>query len=158
MVLKFFISYPYVVYSIISWGYIFIFIRIKGIKRLWPISILSALLIFGATYWLVSVGLYKINIDFLPVFGIPFFFILWGAGNGIIYANYFGEKTYQRILAILGFSAVATVFEYILEHYKKIEHIGKYNEVHEFIFDAFILSTLAFLMMTLFKGRIGKEN
>ena len=158
MLLKFFSSYPYVVYSIIGWGYIFVFIGVKGFKRLWPISILSALILFVATYWLINVGLYKSSITFLPIFGIPFFFILWGAASGIVFANYFYEKTYQRILSILGFSALTLGFEKLVELIKKVEHVGKFTDAHEYVFDVFVLSTLAFLMTNLFGNRLRKDK
>jgi hypothetical protein len=158
MLLKFFIDYPYVVYSIISWGFVFLFIRWKGIKRLWPAAILGAVLIFTAFYWLVSVGVYKINITFLSVFGIPFFFILWGAGNGIIFANYIREKAYQRIILILGFAAIIVSFESFVEHFKRVQHLGMFNDVYEFIFDVLILSAFIFLATNFFGKRLRKEN
>jgi len=154
MLLKFFIAYPYVVYSIISWGIVFIFIGIKGIKRLWPVSIVGALLLFSATYWLVSVGLYKINIDVLPILGIPFFYIIWGAGSAIVFANYLGEKSYHRILAILGFAAGILTLERLVETYGRVQHMGRFNEVYEYVFDVFLLTVLAFLITNLFRKRL----
>lgn len=109
MILKFFVAYPYVVYSILTWGLIIIFLGFKAIKRLYPAALLGAIFIFGTTYWLIAVGVYKFNITFLPVFGIPFPFILWGAANGIIFAYYFGVKIYQRFLSILIFAGVTYV-------------------------------------------------
>lgn len=158
MLLKFFVAYPYVVYSIIVWGFVLIFIGLKGIKRLWPVSIMSAAMIFGATYWLVSVGLYKFNINFLPVFGIPFFFIFWGAGNGIVFANYLGARMYQKILSILGFSAITIYFEMFVENVKRVGHTGRFNDVYEYVFDVFILSTFAFLITNLFGDRLKKRS
>lgn len=152
--LKFFKDYPYIVYSIISWGYVFIFIRWKGIKRLWPASILGALLIFISFFWLISVGIYKTNITLLPIFGVPFFFIFWGAGNGIIFANYIREKVYQRIFLILGFAGLTVLFEFFVEYYKRVEHLGKFNDVYEYIFDVIILSTFVFIATNLFGKRL----
>jgi hypothetical protein len=158
VILKFFIDYPYVVYSIFTWGFIFIFLGFKEIKRLWPISILSAIMIFIAVFWLVAAGLYKISINFLPVFGIPFFFILWGAANGIVYAHYFGEKIYQRFLAILIFAGITVGFESLVEYYKRVQHLGKFNDIIEFVFDAIILSALSFIMTSLFGNRLTREK
>jgi hypothetical protein len=157
MLLKFFIDYPYVVYSIITWGFVFVFLR-KDIKRLWPFSILAAIMIFIAMYWLITVGVYKSEIEFLPVFGIPFFFIVWGAGNGIVFAYFFGEKTLQRLLSIPIFAGIAVGFEWFVEHYKRVQHMGKFTDVHEFIYDIFILSTLSLIMTGFFGSRLIKDK
>lgn len=157
MLLKFFKDYPYVVYSIISWAFVFIFIRWKGIKRLWPAAILGAVIIFASLYWLIAVGVYKSNITVIPVFGIPFFLILWGAGNGIILANYIRGKAYQRILLILAFAAITVGFESLVEHYKKVQHMGRFNDVYEYVFDVFILSAFIFLATNLFRKRLRPE-
>lgn len=156
MIFKFFIAYPYVVYSIIVWGYIFAFIRIKGIKRLWPMAILGALILFSVTYWLVSVGLYKFNITFLPVFGLPFPYILWGAGDGIIFAYYYGDTLLKKVIPILGFSALVVLFESFVEDVKRVGHMGKFTNVHEYFFDVAALSLFAFLMTNLFGSRLRK--
>ena len=152
--MKFFISYPYIVYSFITWVYIFIFIKLEGIKRLWPISIVSAIILFISTYWLILLNLYRFNISFLSILGIPFFYILWGAGSGIIFANYIGDKFYQKVISILGFSSVVVIAESIIENYKRVEHLGKFNNGFQFVFDIFILSMLAFLITNLFPNRL----
>lgn len=156
--LKFFIDYPYVVYSIITWGFVIIFLGFKEIKRLWPVSILSAVMVFVAAYWLAAAGAYKFNINFLPVFGIPFFFILWGAGDGIVFAHYFGEKTYRRFLSILIFAGLTVGFEHFVERYKRVEHLGKFTDVTEFVYDVIILAAFAFLITSLFGSRLIKNE
>jgi len=156
MLLKFFTDYTYVVYSIIGWGYVFAFIRLKAIKKLYPIGILGALILFCATYWLVSVGLYKFNIKFLPILGIPFFYLLWGAASGIVFAYYFGEKPLQRFILIFMFSGLIVFMESLVEKVKSAEHVGKFNNIYEYVFDVIILSVLAFVMTNLFERRLRK--
>lgn len=158
MLYKFFVAYPYVVYSILVWSYIFAFIRIKGIKRLWPMSILGAIELFSVTQWLVSVGLYKFNITFLPVFGLPFPYIVWGAGNGIIFAYYYGGTFLRKLIPVLGFSGLIVLFESFVEHAKRVEHVGKFNDVFEFFFDVAALSLFSFLMANLFGGRLKSKK
>lgn len=156
MIWKFFIDYPYVVYFIITCVFIFIFLGIKEIKRLWPISILSAFTIFVAAYWLVAVGVYKMDISFLPVFGIPFFFILWGAADGIVFAHFFGQKLFQRLISIIVFAGITVGFENLVEYAKRVKHLGKFNDIYEFVYDVIILSALSFLMTSLFGSRLKK--
>ncbi|HEY5587184.1 MAG TPA: hypothetical protein VIK78_22205 [Ruminiclostridium sp.] len=156
MFLKFFTEYPHVVYSIIGWGYIFAFIRLKDIKRLFPIGILSGLLLFGATYWLVSLNLYKFNNSFLPILGIPFFYALWGTGSGIIFAYYFGEKPLRRFIIVLGFAGLVVFMESLAENVKSVEHVGKFNNIYEYVFNVMILSVLAFVMTNLYESRLRK--
>lgn len=156
-IIDFFKAYPYVVYSILGWGYIFAFIRFKGLKRLWPMAIIGGLILFCSTYWLVSVGLYKISITFLLILGIPFFFILWGAASGIIFAYYLGEKPIRKTIVILGFAGLVVFMEQLVENAKKVEHMGKFNNIYEYVFDVIILSTLAFIILNFFKKRLNKE-
>jgi hypothetical protein len=157
MLLKFFKDYPYVVYSIISWGYVFLFIGWKGIKRLWPAAIIGAIMIFAALFWLISTGVYKSNITFIPIFGVPSFLILWGAGNGIVLANYIRKEAYQRILLILGFAVITVGMESLVEHYKRVQHLARFNDVYEYIFDIFILSVFIFLVTNLMRKRLSPD-
>lgn len=158
MLLKFFTDYPYVVYSIIGWAYIFIFIRFKGVKRLWPMAILGAVILFGSTFWLISVGLYKFNINFLMILGIPFFYVLWGAASGVIFAYYLGEKFIHRIIAILGFAGLVVFMEALVENVERAQHMGKFNNIYEYIFDVIILSTFAFIITNRFQSRLKPIN
>lgn len=158
MLLKFFIAYPYVVYSIIGWVYIFAFIGLKGIKRLWPAAILGGLILFCATKWLMLVDLYKFNITFLLIFGIPFFYILWGAASGVIFAYYLGSTFLRRLIVILGFAGLVVFMESLVEKVLRTSHVGKFNDIYEYIFDVMILFVLAFLLTNLFKARLEKEK
>lgn len=156
--LKFFRDYPYIVYSILTLAYVFIFIRWKGIKRLWPASILGASLIFIAFFWLISVGVYKTDITLIPIFGVPGFFIIWGAANGIVFANYIRDKFYQKVLLILGFAGITVLLESFVEYYKRVEHLGKFNDVYEYIFDVMILTVFVFTATNLFGKRLKADN
>jgi hypothetical protein len=154
MWLEFFKNYSYVIYSIVGWSYILLFIGWKDLKRLYPMAILGGLILFGASYWLIENNLYKFNISFLPILTIPFAFILWGASSGIIFVYYFKPNPIRRFLMIIGFSALVVLLEYFAESVKIVEHIGEFNDWDEFIFDTFMLSTLAFLITNFFKKRI----
>lgn len=158
MTLKFFKDYPYEVYSILTWGLVIIFFGIKELKRLWPISIISALTIFIAALWLAATGVYKFDAYFLPLSGIPFFFIFWGAANGIVFAHFFGKKIYQRFLSIIIFAGITVGLESIVEFYKKVQHVGKFNDFHEFVYDVIILTALSFIMTSLFESRLLKKS
>ena len=158
MLLKFFVDYPHVVYAIIAWGYIFAFIRLKGIKRLWPMSIFGSCFLFGATYWLTTIGLYKFNEIFMPIMGIPLFYIIWGAASGLIFAYYLGEKLVHRLIAILAFSGIVVFMENFVEDINGAEHLGKFNIIYEYTFDVMVLATFAFLITNLFKRRLSVKR
>ena len=87
---------------------------------------------------------------------IPFPYILWGVGNGIIFANYYGESFFSKILPILGFSALVILFGSFVEKVERVEHLGKFTDAHEYIIDVLALSLLAFLMTNLFGSRLRK--
>ena len=154
--LDFFASYPYVVYSIIAWGYVFAFIRIKGIQRLWPVAIFGGFSSFGATLWLLSVGLYKFNTNFLLVLGIPFFYIVCSVAISIIFAYYFGYKIIPRIIQILLFAGLITFTDSVVESVNKTKYLVQFNTLNEYVFDVMILTAFAFLMTNLFGKRMYK--
>lgn len=155
--IQFFKDYPYVVYSILGWGFILIFIRLKPIKRLWPIGIMGALILFVSTKWLVTAGVYKFNIDFLPIMGIPFFYLLWGASSGVVFGFFYRKKLYIKALLIFGFPLVVLGLEQLVENVGRVEHLGKFTIWHEYIFDVIILMTLAYVMENIFPNRL-KDN
>jgi hypothetical protein len=153
MLLKLFIDYPYIVYSIIALIFILFILRWEGIKQVYPASIIGAVNIFAGIKWLTMVGLYKINITLLPVFGVPFFLILWGALSAMVFAYYL-RKSYKGLFTIVIFSGLTTLMEMLVELYKRVEHLAKFNNVYEFIYDIFLLSTLAIIMIVLFPKRV----
>lgn len=151
---QFFINYPYIVYSIIAWGYILLFIKWKGIKRLWPAAILGSLILFSSTLWLITVKLYQFKITLLLIFGIPFFYILWGAASGVIFAYYYRKQWYLKLFAIFGFSGIVLAVEFIVELAKRTKHLGGFTNFHEYIFDILILTLLAYILEIFFKDRL----
>lgn len=118
---------------------------------------MGAILIFYASYWLTTAGLYKFNVKFLAVLGMPFFHMVWGAANGIIFAYFFGKKIYQRFLSILIFAGLTVGFKSIIENLKSVEHVGKFTNWHEYFFDVLMLATLGFILVSLFQSRLKKN-
>lgn len=157
MLFNFFKDYPFIVYSLITWSFILIFIKVKIVKILWPIALLGGGILFIATYWLTSINLYMFNNPFLPILGIPFFYILWGTANGLIFAYYYSEKSILRFISVFGFSALVVLTEALVEIVDKGQHLGKFNNLYEYIFNVFILCTLYFLMTNLFKNRLARK-
>lgn len=146
--------YIYVFYVIIVWAVIFVFIKPQRLKALLPVSLLGVLVLFLTEEFLVTAGLYKFSNAFLPVFGIPFFHLLWGAGAAIIVMNFMPQSFIKKLFTILIFTVITMIFEYFPENYaNKATHVGKYSEIHDAIQD--FLSLL--ILVTFSEGFFGKR-
>jgi hypothetical protein len=121
-------------------------------------AILGGLILFCGILWLVSAGLYKINITFMLILGIPFFLILWGAASGIIFAYYLGINPIRRLFVILGFAGLTVFMESLVEIAKRVEHVGKFNNIFEYFYDVGILTAFAFIIVNFLEERLKRNN
>lgn len=156
MLYNFFFSYPYVVYSIIGWAYVFVVVKPRNIKILWPMAILSAAILFGSTEWLISIVAYRFNINFLPILGIPLFYIIWGASSGLVYIYHARGSIYKRLVLTILFPMLLLVMEKFVENANRVEHLGKFTDIHQFVFDISILLSFAYLSDNIFRERINR--
>ena len=147
------IKYIYIIYVLIVWGLVFTFIKPQRIKELLPVSLLSALVLFASEKYLMTLGLYSFPNAFLPIFGVPFLHLLWGAGGGIIVMNFIPQSFAKKMFAILIFTVINGAFEQIPEMYGQAARLGAYSEFHDFIQD--LLSLIIFV--TISEGLLGKR-
>jgi hypothetical protein len=90
------LRYYNVFFSIIIWLYAYIFIKPKRIKQLLPAGLLSALILYCTSCFFGTIGAYGFVDPYIPVFGIPFFIIVWGVGIGIVVMHYMPKEFYKK--------------------------------------------------------------
>jgi hypothetical protein len=145
----------YLYYALLVLIVVFILYKINPnrIKELLPISIISLAVLFLSEEYLITTGLYQFTNALIPIFGVPLFHLIWGAGSGIIVMFFMPQKFVNKLFVILVFTFVTELFEYIPEHIDKAKHLGKFNEFHDFIQDFISLSLLVFFSEGFFSKR-----
>lgn len=139
-------QYPYIVYTIVTALYILLFIGPRKAAPLWPYAIVGAMLLSTGTLGLEALKLYDLKANFLLVFGLPLFYIIWGALSGIAFSYYFRCTFIKRSIAIIVFAVATTLMEILVEAVNKAAHLGKFNNWYELAFDALILSLFGFIL------------
>ena len=139
-----------VIFSIVVWGVIFILLKPSRIKQLLPAALLSAIVLFITEEFVHALELTKFENPFLPILGIPFFHLVWGAGSGIIFINFLKKEFSKKVLIIFLFALLTGLFGYISEQTKSHMHMGKFNDLSNLILDFASLSILAWSSEGLF--------
>ena len=147
-------KYINLIYAVVVWVAVFILIKPGRIKRLLPLGILSALILFGVELYFMSLMMHKYNNPLLPIAGIPLFHLIWGAGSGIIFFNYLKKGFSKKLLVIFFFTILTQVFFYIANKVGSHTGLNGFNDMYHFILNFFTLSILAFFGEGLFGRNI----
>ncbi|OGO80021.1 MAG: hypothetical protein A2Y21_11530 [Clostridiales bacterium GWC2_40_7] len=151
------LRYYNVFFSIIIWLYAFIVIKPKRIKQLLPVGLISALVLYCTSYFFGTLGAYGFIDPLLPVFGIPFFAIVWAAGIGIVVMYYMPKEFYKKIIVIAIFTVISRFIDYLalLTGYHVHYNFKWFNVI---IQDFTAISFLVFLSEGLFGKRIKNSD
>jgi hypothetical protein len=146
--------YINVIYAVIVWAAALIIIKPKRILKLWPISLLAALALFGTELFFTSLKQYKFNNPFLPIVGIPLFHLIWGAGSGLIFIYFMKKEFGKKLAIILVFTIVVEIFGYFSSEVGNHHMLGNFSRVYHFVENFITLSFLAWISEGMFKDRI----
>lgn len=129
--------FPYrltgLIFAIVTWGFVFIVIKPMRVKELFPVAILSALVLFIGEYLLISLRLFVFNNPLIPIGGIPLFHLIWGAGGGLIGMNYMQKEFARKVVTIITFAIVTLPFEIISTSVGASSMINGFNLFYSFI-------------------------
>lgn len=142
-------NYIHIIYAVIVWGFIFVFIKPQRIKNLLPVAVLSAVILFAAEMFLITLNLYRFNNPMISIGGIPLFHLVWGAGSGIVVMNFMKRDFASKFLLVVFFTLVTLAFEYASESIGATTHLGRYTEIHDAFQDFTILITLVWISIGL---------
>lgn len=146
--------YINVIYAVIVWAAALIIIKPKRIVDLWPISILAALVLFGAELFFTTLDQFKFNNPLLPIAGIPLFHLIWGAGSGLVFIYFMKKEFGKKLVIILVFTIFVEIFRYFATQVGNHSMFGNFDLVHHFVENFIVLSFLAWVSEGMFKERI----
>jgi hypothetical protein len=151
-------KYVFFWYSLLVWLFVFIVIRWKRVKLLWPVGVLSGLILFVTQQVLLYLQLYRFNWGLAIFLGVPLSHILWGIASGIVFIYYLPATFTRRVCAIILFAVLVLGFEYIAEQVGIVSHLYTFNELIEFLIDIVILVLITFVSDGLWSKRIQKAK
>jgi hypothetical protein len=142
------------IFSVIVWIAVFLLVDIKRIKELWPVGLVSSALIFFLSLYLSSIGLARFSMGFLPIYGIPFFHLVWTFGAGIILINFMHGDFLKRASLIFFFGVIALALDVFSVAVGGHIHSSNFNFLHSFIFILTRLIVFVWIAEGLFEERI----
>ena len=145
------------IYSIIVWGALFLLVDIKRIKDLWPVGLLSSVLFFVLSIYLDSIGLARFREGFLPLFGLPFFHLVWTFAAGILLVSFLQRNFARNALVVLLFSILGLALDVISVMVGGHVHSTNFNFIHSFIFILSRTVIFVWVAVGLFKEKIYEE-
>lgn len=147
-------KYTGLVFAIIVWSFILVFIKPHRAKQLLPVAMLSAIILFTAEYFLITLNLFKFNNPLLPIGGIPLFHLVWGAGSGIILIHFMKRELIKKVVLIIFFTIATLLFETISLAIGASSQLNNFTSFHSAIVDILMLITLTGISESLWAERI----
>lgn len=147
----------YLIFAVIVWGAIFVLIKPERIKELLPIGLIAAIILYLVGSVLISLGVISFKKDIFFFARQPVFYLVWGAGSGILLMNYIKEEFGKKVPLVILFAMAALVFEHIAELVGSYKHIEKLTFTLTFIINIFALSLLVWVSEGLYGNRIHKR-
>jgi hypothetical protein len=124
------------------------------IKELFPISLISIIVVGIVNVMGINLSLFQYNKPFLDIFGIPLFHLLWAGIAGIVFINYM-KPNFSHNLSILIYSTILVQgLAYISELSGKFQRLGSYNYYYNSVLDFSSLAIILLLSESLYKYRI----
>lgn len=142
-----------VIFTVLTWGAIFLLIKPNRIRDLLPAGILAGILLFIGEQVFIHLGLIRFHAALIPLAGVPLFNILWGVGGGILVMAYMKREFSQKFIMILLFTAVNEVLTYIAIQVGNLSFLGKYNTMY----DTFMNLVFLLLFVQIAEGLFGKR-
>ncbi len=148
------LRYTHVFQMILVWAYAFLFVKPKRIKELWPVGLLSLILMLVSDIFLISLGLFQYNKPLIKIFGAPLFHLIWAAGSGIIYIHYSKPSFGKQLLIILLFTIATLAFDYTAQLAGVAQKLNNYTFIHSAFLDFSALIALLWVSEGLLGNRV----
>lgn len=139
-------KYIHIIYFTITALYVIFIIKPNNFYRFMSILLLSSAVLFVTDMYLISLKVYQFYPSIPNIYGVPLFHILWGGLSGTVFMHYFIKFHNHRLLTIVLFTCLVVGLEKMVELAGMAQHLGTFNDAHEFIHDFFILTGLAWLV------------
>jgi uncharacterized SAM-binding protein YcdF (DUF218 family) len=152
------LRYTHLFYLIVTWVFVFIFIKPKRIIELIPIAVLGIISLTLVDVYITSLGLYQYNNPLVNVLGAPIFHLLWGGGAGIIFIHYLKPGFNRKFVHVILFTIITLALEFIAEQAGVAQRLGNYGYLHSALLDFAALVILLWIAEGLYGNRIYKKQ
>ena len=142
------------IWAVVLWLLVLILIPLDRIKQLYPIAILSFVLLFALNYTFVQLGYYQFTKFLVLIAGVPPFHVLGGAGGGVLLLNWLPRSPLNKVLYITGFTALLSLSAYVFGLLEVIVFLRGFDHFLDFIVNLAGLSVLVWLSIAL----VGQER
>lgn len=132
----------WIIIASVVWIFIFLIIRIKGLRKYWSVAMWSVLLAYFLNEPFVTSGLYLFQDIYYPFHEIPLAYLIASAGKGIILIRYLPEEKWWQLAYLILFAAVITAIEYFTLE------AGYLQYVQWSIYYSLIFRLIAFIALT----------
>ena len=143
-----------VIWATMLWGIVLILLPIERLRLIWPVGIISFILLFIIDFTFSNLGYYKFIGEAFAIGGIPLFYLAGGAAGGILLVNWLNRNVWSKIIAILLFSSLLVISEYIFLITGVFKHLHNFDLLISFTLNIAGLSMLVWLSFAV----VGEEE
>ncbi len=142
------------IWAVALWGAVFILIPRERIKRLWPVAVISLIMMTLLTYLFVLLGYYHFTKYLILFSGIPPFHVLGGSAGGILLMNWMPRDPLYKLLVVILFSSLFTLAGFLFDLLNVIKFTRGFNHFLDFFVNLAGISFLVWLSFAL----VGEET
>ncbi len=135
----------YLVWAVVMWLLVFILVPLNRLRLLWPVAIVSILLLFVMNFTFIQLGYYHFTKNAPAIAGVPLFVLIGGAGGGILLMNWMQRNSFYKMLLVLLFSGLLVLATEALIRSGAFEMQNGFNQTLHYFINVAGLSILVWL-------------
>lgn len=147
-------NYFNVIYFTVTFIFALSAIGWHRIKELFPVSIISIIVVGIVNIMGINLGLFQYNKPLLDVFGIPLFHLLWAGIAGIVFIEYMKPNFTHNLRTLIYATALVEALAYISDLLDNFQPLGNYNYYYDTLLAFASLAAILILSESLYKYRI----
>lgn len=152
------LRYTHIFYFVVTWVFVFIFIKPKRIVELIPVAILGILGLTIVDVYITSLGLYQYINPVVNVLEAPLFHLLWGGAAAIVFVHYIKPGFNRKLVHVIFFTIITLALEFIAEKAGVAQRLDNYSILHSAVLDFSALVVLLWIAEGLYGNRIYKHR
>jgi hypothetical protein len=140
--------------GILAWTTVFILVKPRRLKQLWPVGLVSLAALFGTELFFMALQMYGYENPLLPILGVPLGYLLFAGAGGIIALHFMPEAFGRKIVLITIFAFLLRWTDFLALRYGTHVHDTKFTAYHNFFQNFVIIALVVFISEGLFQTRI----
>lgn len=146
------------IFASISVIAMFMLIKWDRIKQLFPIGVLSMVLLLIFQESTISLNLLKYEPDVAMILDIPVFQYIWAFATSILLISFIEEDWLKKVPVIVAFSVYSIILAFIADTFQDIHYLNGFNLFYDLGLTLTVFSFGVWLSEGLFKERIHSKN